>query len=81
MWRAPKRRGQAQVMKMSVSVGHAGAGQTHAGCSGEGEPAAGFGCHEGECSRTGTYAFKAVQPRHTVTPTGNPPLTNSDMPT
>lgn len=56
---------------MCVSVGHAGAGQTHAGRSGEGEPAAGLGRHEGEWSHRGTYAFKVVQPRHTVTTMGN----------
>lgn len=47
----PGRRGQAQVM--SASVGHAGAGETHAGRNGEGESAAGPGCHEGEWSHTG----------------------------
>lgn len=69
-WRAAERRGQVQVMP--ISVDHAGAGQTHAGCCGEGQPAAGLGCHEGKWSHTDTRAFKVVQPRHTVPPKGSP---------
>ena len=38
---------------MSVSVGRAGAGETHAGRDGEGEPTTGPGCNEGEWSHTG----------------------------
>lgn len=58
----PRMRGQRPRV-IYVSVGHAGAGETHAGRNGEGELAAGPGCHEGEWSHTGvtgTYAFKSV---------------------
>lgn len=63
---------------MSASVGHAGAGETHAGRNGEGEPAAGPGCNEGEWSHTGvsvTHIQDSAAQRHpdTVTSMGNTP--------
>lgn len=76
----PRMRGQRPRV-IYVSVGHAGAGETHAGRNGEGELAAGPGCHEGEWSHTGvtgTHRHIRIQVSEyhpgTVIPTGHPCL-------